>query len=490
MSSFVSSAWLERRLAAAGPARRSPLEALFPKQLEVVEAEDRFKALLCGGRAGKTEVILRHVVANMDIYAGAPFLYTAQARTTAKNILWEPLRRLNIEEGWGLQLNESELRARHPNGAWFLLAGMDSQPELEKARGIPWQGVYIDECGSHRSSYLKYYVEEVIHPRLMDRKGWCWLAGTPTSAASGYFYDITKGARHGWRVFRWTARDNPHVDYHDFVYNPVTGWLALRECTEDSPAFKREILGEWSVESDRLVFRFDHARNTLAELPTLREGDWWETIVSADFGVGHHTAVGALAYPAKWGRDAYLVDSWQETGLAPSDAAIRMRAFCDVHSPKTIIGDVNGLGKGFEREWNKLFPNVSMRAADKRDKRAALEIVSDRLYVARQHADWEQRRGLFVLKGVGANDALCSQLATLQWDEDRKDVEAGQIDDLAHMLLYAYRHSRAFKNKEADPPPPIATQGPFDRFVQRKIIPKPKEDAVSAMRGPWRRGMN
>ncbi len=486
---FVSQSWLERRLAALAPERAGPLDTLFEKQREVVEAPERFKALLCGSRAGKTEVILRHIVHAMGSRPGAPFLYTAQARTTAKNILWEPLRALNIAEGWGLQLNESELRARHPNGAWLLLAGMDSQPELEKARGIPWQGVYIDECGSHRPSYLKYYVEEVIHPRLMDRKGWCWLAGTPTSAAAGYFYDITEGAKHGWRVFRWTARDNPHVDYHDFVYNPETGWLALRDCTEESPAFKREILGEWSVDSDRLIFRYLASRNAIDELPTLREGDRWETIVAADFGVGHHTAVGALYYPAKWGRDAYLVDSWQETGLAPSDAALKIRAFCDTHNPVTIVGDVNGLGKGFEREWNKHFPGVAMRPAKKDHKRAALEIVSDRLHIARSSEQWDQRRGLFVVKGKGANDALCSQLATLQWDEERKDVEPGQIDDLAMMMLYGYRYCRAFENKDADPPEAPVPQGPFDRFVQRKLIPKAKENAVSALRGAWKRGM-
>lgn len=486
---FVSSEWLERRRA-SGAARIDPLATLFPKQREVIEAPERFKALLCGSRAGKTETFLRNYVHQMALHPQAPFLYTAQARTTAKNILWEPLRRLNQTERWGLQLNESELRARHPNGAWLLLAGMDTAPELEKARGIPWQGVCIDECGSHRSAYLKYYVEEVIHPRLMDRKGWCWLGGTPTAAALGFFYDITAGSRRGWRVFRWTAKDNPHVDYNDFVYNPETGWLALRGCDETSPAFMREILGEWCTEADRLVFRFDRARNYIDALPALREGDDWQTIVSIDFGVGHHTACGALKYPRKWGRDAYLADSWQETGLAPSDAAVRIRKFCDVHNPIAIIGDVNGLGKGFEREWNKLFPNVVMRAADKHDKRAALEIVSDRLWVARQSDNWEERRGLFVIKNAeSANEALCAQLASLQWDDERKDVEAGQIDDLAHMVLYAYRFCPAFANAAADPPPTPIVAGPFDRFVQRKIIPRPKEDAVSVLKGVWRRGM-
>lgn len=484
----VSREWLERKQAAHAPVageRRRPIDALFAKQREVVEHPARFKAMRCGSRAGKTETICRAFADAMQRNPGMKYLYACPTRPQAKNILWEPLRLLNIQEGWGLDLHESELRARHPNGSWLLLAGLDSKPELEKGRGTPWKRVCIDECGSIKSSDLKYYVEQVIHPRLMDHKGDCWLSGTPAPVAAGYFYQITSGAIHGWKNFHWTAKDNPHVDYDDFVHHPETGWLALRQCTQDSPAFKREILGEWSVDTERLIMRFERERNLLSDLPALREGDVWSRLLALDFGVGHATAAVVLAYPKRWGRDAYAVHSWQATGLAPSDAAAMIKKTYDDYRPDSLIGDVNGLGKGYEREWNKHFRDIPMRPALKADKRAALEIVSDRFHVARQSDEWSERRGLFVLDG---NDELCTQLSTVQWDEDRADIAPGQADDLFMAAVYAYRYCPAFANKDADPPPLPESTSPFDRFIQRKQLPRPPSSASDSFRGAFRRG--
>lgn len=418
-----------------------PLSQLFGKQLEVVRDPSKFKVLLCGGRAGKTSTCIYDYAHGMQTEAGSANCYIGQTRTSAKNIFWEPFRVANRKHGWGFDLNESELKARHPNGSWLLCAGSDTRRELEKVRGIPWRRVRIDECGSHRPLYLQYLVEEVLEARLMDKSGDLWLLGTPTKQAYGYFYDASNGRLPGWSLHHWTARDNPHIDFNTFVFHPETGLLARRGWTVDHPIFRREYLAEWVVESTLLVYRFLRERNVVRELPKLQNRrDRWRRVLGLDFGVMDATAAVLLVYPELYGREVYVEKVWQQTGLAPSDAADTiMRDFVTPFRPDLIVGDVGGIGKAFQREWNKRYPGVEMKAAEKKDKRTAIEITSDALYVA----SIDDRRGLFSLD---CNEELHREWATLLWDEKREDIAEGQDDNLANAAQYGYRECPAYSN--------------------------------------------
>lgn len=491
MSLPVSREWLERKrsIAVRAPdAPGAPLSLLFREQLAVVYDPAKFKALLCGRRAGKTDVIIKDFAHGMMSEPGSRNLYIALTLESAREILWEPFKALNEKHSWGFHFDHSLHIVTHPNGSRLLVKGADDHRSLERLRGQRFRRVRIDECGAHRQAYLAYLVLEVLEAALMDDPNSdFWLAGTCTLQAFGFFYDITTGALPGYSTHRWTARANPFVDFVGFVYGlpGKPGLLVRRGWTEDNPIFRREYLAEWVLDSERLVMRFARERNCIETLPPLREGDQWVRILSLDFGVGHHTAAVVLAHPLRWGRDAYIIHSWQATGLAPSDAAERIRKTYDDWKPRALIGDVNGLGKGYEREWNKLFGDIPMRPAQKADKRAALEIVSDRLHVAKQSDVWSERLGLFVLPG---NDELCAQFATVQWDEERVDVASGQDDDLLHAAVYAYRYCPAFANKDAEPPPLPASTSPFDRFINRKQLPCPPKSASDSFRGAFRRG--
>jgi hypothetical protein len=368
-------------------------------------------------------------------------LYVAQTRTSATDIFWRPFCRLNDEKGWGFMTNETKKVATHPNGAWLLCAGADDRRELDKRRGTPWRRVRIDECGAHRPSYLEYLVEQVIQPRLMDQDGDLWLMGTPSIQAFGFFFEVTTGKRKGWSNHKWTVKQNPHIDWRKFIYDPVEGILALRGWTEDHPIFRREYLAEWEVDADALVYRFARARNVVPELPPLQQRhDRWVHVLGLDFGVGDACAAALLAYPELYGNDVYVVKVWSQSGLAPSQAAaIIVRDFVEPFDPDIIVGDVGGIGKAFQAEWNLRFPGIEMKAAKKTDKRTAIEIVSDALFVANA----AERRGLFSLEG---NDALHDEWATLLWDEKREDIAEGQQDNIANAAQYAYRECPAFEN--------------------------------------------
>lgn len=424
-----------------------PLAQCSPHQLEVIRHPAKFKTLLWGRRTGKTDAILRDYANGMLNEPGSLNLFGALTISSAREILWEPMRRESQRLGWGLDFDSSKMIVTHSNGSRLLVRGSETKRDLEKPRGQKFRRIRLDECGAQRPDYLRYLVEEVLEPSLMDDPDSdCWLAGTPTPQAFGFFYDITTGGRPGYQVFKATAAQNPHVDYHGFVYGRpgVPGLLERRGWTEDNPIFRREYLAEWVFDGEACIYRFDPLRNVVPALPELAPGDSWARILSLDFGVGHHTAAAVLAYPRAYGRDVYVEHTWQQRGMAPSDAAQRIFKTYTDYRCDYIIGDLSGIGKAYEADWNKYHPEVAMKPANKLHKRNALEVTSDALYTAVKGGDYVQRRGLMSL---ACNQELHRQWATLQWNEDRDDVADGQDDDVSHAVMYGYRETPAFANQ-------------------------------------------
>lgn len=439
-----------------------PLSHLFDKQLEVVRDPTRIKALLCGGRAGKTSTAIYDFVAGMLSEPGQQNLYVGLTRPSAKNILWEPLRRLNERHRWGLVLNETELRARHPNGSWLLCVGADDRRELEKVRGVPWNKVRIDECGSHRPSYLQYLAEEVIEARLMDHNGTMWFLGTPTRQAYGYFYDLTTGKVPGVKRFKWTARDNPHVNFDSFIKEICErrGWSI------DNPILQREYFAEWQVETEARVYRFDRARNTLRALPQLGPREQWQHVLAIDFGFGNATAWVVIAY-RHGDRRAYVVHASKRAGLTPSEVAPITKRLIETHHPDQIVGDVGGLGKAYAVEFTSRY-GIPITPADKLGRRAGIEVTSDALYTGS-------------LLSLDCCEPLHAEWATLLWDETHTDVAAGQDDDIADAALYAFKATPAYMTRLVEPVTKDPSRDGFDDERddpewERKTVTRPYWD--------------
>ena len=377
---------------------------------------------------------------------GSSNLFVALTLGSAREIFWEPFRIENERCKWGFKFDSSKMIVTHPNGSRLLVRGADDIRSLEKLRGGGFRRIFVDECGAQRPNYLKYLIEEILEPTLMDSDGELWLAGTPTIQAFGYFYDCTNGRIPGWSVFHWTAEDNPHVQWQKFVHDPETGLLARRGWTLDHPIFRREYLAEWVVESERLVFRFLRERNVVAQLPQLqRAHDVWRRVLTYDFGVMDAMAGAALTYPELYGQDVYVEHCWDRVGLAPSDAAELIMADIKRFDPDVIVGDVNGIGKAFAQEFNKHYPSIVIKPAKKEHKRSALEFTSDALYTASSAG----RRGLFSLAG---NESLHRQFSTLLWDDTREDIADGQDDNIAMAVVYGYRETPAYANAASPEP--------------------------------------
>ncbi len=455
-----------------------PRSLMTPAQLALVNDPSKFKALLWGRRTGKTIAMGLDFAEGMLEEPGSLNLYVALTMTSAREILWEPLKALNQRHSWGLRFNETLMVVTHKNGARLMVRGADDRNELEKLRGMKFRKIRVDECGAMKPANLRYLIEEVLEATLMDCDGDVWLAGTPTAQCFGYFYDITTGLLPGYSVHHSTAKDNPHVNFHRFVYGPG-GLLERRRWTEDNPIFRREYLAEWVVDGNRLVFRFERARNLIDALPQLRHRDRWVKGLALDFGVNDATACSRLCSPELYGRGIYVPKSWGQRGLAPSQAAALIAAEVAEWQPDFITGDSGGIGKAFLQEYHLRYPGLMpIYPAEKSEKRAMLELVSDALLTTGGRLvgtdDVGKHHGIFVL--AEGTDALQRQLATIQWDELREDIAEGQDDDEAMTIVYGFRRFQSYRNETREPDPPPDNHGTTHERLRHDTTPQHLRD--------------
>jgi len=218
--------------------------------------------------------------------------------------------------------------------------------------------------------------------------------------------------------------DNPHLDRAEYE-------TALNQL---DPVTRQQLRdGLWIRDPSGLVYSsWDDARNTTACLPPLPEGEQWTKILACDFGVVDPTAFAVWAF-CEHDPCAYLLESDQWTDLAPSEAAEIAREWDRRHGGfAAMVGDVGGLGKGFEAEWRKRF-HLPLRAAKKNDKLGYIKLFNGALHNGTIRAlPW-------------ANEQLIADLRALPWaDEQHTREHPGSPNHLSDCALYGWRESRSW----------------------------------------------
>lgn len=434
----------------------------FDKQVAFAKDPAHFRAAICGRRAGKTREAMYMFRDSMGNHPGDTHVFVELTRPSAKNKLWRPFNRLNRELNWGLKFyGHDGLRVEHPNGAMLHVVGANQWDEIEKIRGLERVRLaWIDECGQQKPTNLKYLVEDVLEPGLMDVNGTLILTGTPGVTLTGYWYDVTTKS-DGWSVHHWTVYDNPHVDGAGYIKE----LFKRRGIDADDPVFIREYLGKWVRDETRLIFAYGDD-NVIDKMPTM--DSTWTTVLSIDFGTVSSTAWCLLAYP-KYGTKLYIVKSFKEPGLSPTEVAGITRDLIDEWRPETIIGDLHGLGKAYAQEMRKRF-GIILKPANKQDKRGTIEYVSDAFRTGQ-------------LLNCRLNATLDVELRTLIWDEEHYDLEDGQDDHETEALIYGFRECPTYFNAIV---PPIEERIPMPPWVDRDGVPvKEPETPYWAMEEEW-----
>lgn len=148
---------------------------------------NRFAAMVCHRRAGKTVAAVNDLVirALRSTKNNPRYAYVAPFYSQAKSIAWQYLK--DATRDFALEIRESELSVKLPNGATIRLFGADNPDTL---RGLYFDGIVLDEFGDFRP---KLY-GEVILPTIADRQGWLLAIGTP-KGKNNAFYKVCEQAK-------------------------------------------------------------------------------------------------------------------------------------------------------------------------------------------------------------------------------------------------------------------------------------------------------
>lgn len=149
------------------------------------QREQRFAALVCHRRAGKTvstinDTIKRAILCPRD---HGRYGYIGPLLSQAKETAWEYLKR--FAQPLIVDKNEGELWVQLVNGSRIRIHGADNPDRL---RGPYFDGVVLDEYADMKPVVWT----EVVRPMLADRLGWATFIGTPKGRNS--FYTIFRNA--------------------------------------------------------------------------------------------------------------------------------------------------------------------------------------------------------------------------------------------------------------------------------------------------------
>lgn len=334
-------------------------------------AIDRLVRLLCGRQAGKTYLIALWLLVGALIVGGSVNVYLALTKESAKRAIWPEL--LIVGAALGIDPSCFKLHGgvvTLPNGSTVLVMGTDDKATIESWRGGKLYRVAVDEMGSQSPEWVEYFVTQIVWWCILRWDGAVALLGTPGLVADGYWWEQSRpDAKHD--VHRWNVLVNPGIPHAaEFIAETLVtnGW------TEETPAYRREVLGEWTQDNAARVYPYDDERNGLDALPLDADG-WrvpegsWSFTVAANLAMPDRLAWVVLASNVAL-PGAVVVEAEAQL-LDPDAAAQLLRSRLNAYPDASCIVDTGDLGaahvESLRRRWG-----IAAAAAESDARKSAI----------------------------------------------------------------------------------------------------------------------
>lgn len=340
----------------------------FIQQNEFIKDPSKQKAVLCTRRAGKSYGAGLYLFKEAFETPNVSVLYTALTRASAKAIMYKDvLKVINAKYKLNAEFKESELLVRLPNGSEICLLGVDAKPdEAEKILGRKFKLAIIDEAGSFHYD-LREIAYKIIRPTLIDLNGTLVMIGTPTNLTKSLFYDVTNGKESGWSVHKWSAESNPFIA--DQWNKEVAELIANNPTVVDTPMFRQMYKGEWVIETEKLVYKYDSTINAKAPM----NSDNYYYILGIDLGWNDATAFTVAAY-SEHDRHLHYIYSHKKTQMLLSEVESQVKTLRDRYQISKFV--IDGADKQSVEEMRHR-TMIPFEATDKRDKHNFIEIMNN-----------------------------------------------------------------------------------------------------------------
>lgn len=266
--------------------------AAFPEQRKFIDDPSRHKALFCTRRAAKSFTAGLHMTETSLTFPGSNCLFVGLTRDSARGIIDKDiLKTINKKYALGITPNKQLLEYTFPNESLIKAIGVDSsEDEMNKALGKKYRLVCVDE-GSLYTINLRHFIYDILGPAMADEEGTICIYGTSSNFTQGLFFDITTGKEPGWSLHKWSAHQNPHINWQ----KQLDDIKANRPLYMETPQFRQWYLNEWVIETDKLVYKFNQDRNLFRDLPH-PQSKGWSYVLSCDLGWEDDTAIVLSAY--------------------------------------------------------------------------------------------------------------------------------------------------------------------------------------------------
>lgn len=414
------------------------MKTAFAQQQAFIADPARLKALFCTRRAAKSYTGGLYLIQEALENPGVNVLFIALTRLSAQGIIWKDiLKVINREHKLGIKFNESKLTATLPNGSTIWVTGVDAdEEEMEKLLGKKYRLAVLDE-GSLYSVDVRRLVYGILKPAVADNRGTICIMGTACDIAQGLFYDITNGKEPGWKLYTWSAHDNPHI---------ATQWAEeleeirlTRPLFMDTPLFKQWYLNQWVVDTDKLVYKFNPDRNYYDTLPSHR-ANGWSTVLGVDLGYHPDPSAFVVAHFHEHDKQLYFVEVFKQLEMDITDVANKIKEY-QARFPTIFKVIIDGSNKQAVEEMRKRH-NVQLTAADKQGKVDFIELMNAELIQGN-------------IKISRQCEALAEEWRKLVWKTEgdvivvpRKE-HAGLANHLCDAALYAWRYCYQWLSEKA-----------------------------------------
>lgn len=434
------------RREAVNSSRPDIFAGTFPQQKQFVLDTSKHKALFCTRRSAKSFTAGVYLVHEALTNPGCNCLFLGLTRASAKAIIWKDiLRVIDDQFKLGAEFNQTELTMTLPNGSLISVTGIDAhEDEMRKVLGRKFRLVCIDEASMYTIN-LHNLVYGVLGPAMTDpnaagSRGTICLMGTASDFPTGLFYDITTGKEKGWKLFTWTAHDNPYVSKQ---WQEALDEIAReRPLYQETPQFKQWYLNQWVIDEEKLVYRFNPQKNLIKQIPKLPD-DGWTYILGVDTGWEDDNAFVLTAYHVN-DPNLYVLKVFKKKRLTFDQVVEIIQQFmkdpvCAPH--KVFIDGANKQGV----ESMRVRSSIPFEYADKQDKATFIELCN---------ADLVQAK--ILIHDTDINRQLWSEMAALVWvtDGDRIKIPKKEHPNLANHLcdafLYSWRNGYHYHSSPAE----------------------------------------
>lgn len=407
--------------------------SLFPSQSEFIYNSSELALACCTRRAGKSHACAVGLLTKALDTPNSECLYIGLTRLTAKNIMVPNIERLLKRFDVDYEFYKAELRFVFKNKSQIVLTGVgDSIRGIQKMLGVAYDLVVIDEAQSF-PEHIKPLIYEVLMITVAERKGKIRMIGTPGMIASGFFYDVAHGneLESQWATFHWSWTQNFVVK--DLIQEQIDRMVQASPQITETPAYKRNYLGEWVADNDALVYKFTADKNLISSSEMGERPLCDAYILGVDLGYVDATAFCVVG----WGphdERVFVLESYKASGLIPSDIIKVIQSYHEKYENKIIrtMVDEGGLGKSIAEEWRRRYM-VNVTPAKKTEKRLFIDHVNGMLIQSH----------IKIIKETNAE--LIEELKNLVWlDTERKHEHPACENHLCDSFIYSTRESLSY----------------------------------------------